>query len=240
MPNRIAIIDQARGIAVIGMVIFNYAFALTFLGKANFPVYDGAFWWLARIVAFTFIFISGISISISYDRIRDKYSPRKILEKYFYRGARIFGIGLAISAITWLYNPAFAIWFGILHLIGLSVLLSIPILKWQKKWILVVGSICVLIGIFIRNIQIGTTLFFWLGFWPRNWSTFDYFPLFPWFGFFLIGMVFGKAFFDADKRKGGKISNPILKLSAFLGRHSLAIYLFHQPILLLAIKISGI
>jgi uncharacterized membrane protein len=243
MAGRIALIDQARGIAVIGMVIFNYAFALTYLGKANFPVYDGVFWWFARIIAFAFIFIAGLSVWLSYQKNIKQIGWSKTKYKLLKRGVWIFFLGMLITIATWFYEPKATIWFGILHLIGIGTIISVPIIRANKKiQIALLAPLLILGGFLIFGVNVDFPYLLWLGLWPNGRYTFDYFPILPWFGFFLLGILFGKVKFANIPAKGYGdgyqlgFLNPV----AFLGRHSLAIYLLHQPILLLAIKISGI
>ena len=54
----------------------------------------------------------------------------------------------------------------------------------------------------------------------------DWRPLFPWAGALFVGIAAGKRFAQCAKDK--KIgTGPV----SFLGRHSLIIYLLHQPVL---------
>ena len=65
----------------------------------------------------------------------------------------------------------------------------------------------------------------------------DYFSLFPWFflflsGYFLYRIVFEKGI--ANQLKECKTGNTFFD---FLGRHSLILYLLHQPFLYLLLKL---
>lgn len=232
MKTRFWEIDFVRGIAVVLMVVFNYAFALDYL-----HIYTATngwlFWWLfPRLAAGTFILVAGVSAVVSYQR-------NKSVKRRVRRGAMIFGWGLLITLVTFIFVPQETVWFGILHLIGLSVMLS-PLLIKLEKYNLPVGLAIALIGFYIGNITIGSPLLLWLGFVPYNFATLDYFPVLPWLGVFLVGMYFGMRFYTKGKRtfnikepRGAGIIN-------FIGRHSLFIYLIHQILLLFVLYSFGL
>jgi uncharacterized membrane protein len=72
-----------------------------------------------------------------------------------------------------------------------------------------------------------------LGFMPPYFYTSDYFPLFPNLGFFLLGAVLGRTVYGKKESLLPTVNsrNPVLRFLQFLGRHSLEIYLLHQPLL---------
>ncbi|MDI6721529.1 MAG: heparan-alpha-glucosaminide N-acetyltransferase domain-containing protein, partial [Candidatus Aenigmarchaeota archaeon] len=131
---------------------------------------------------------------------------------------------------TWLFFPAYTVLFGILHLIGISIILSVSFLK-KKKLILPTFLSIVIIGFYLESYNLNFSLFFWLM--PQNFQTFDYFPVLPWFGAVLLGAFVGSKLYEDGKRKYKIVDSPrIAKPINFLGRHSLLIYLLHQPLLL--------
>jgi uncharacterized membrane protein len=83
----------------------------------------------------------------------------------------------------------------------------------------------------------------WLGLTPDNVCAVDFFPIFPWFGVVLIGIFVGNSLYPGATRKFNlcDISNSfIIRLFCFLGRHSLLIYLIHQPLLITLLYLLGI
>ncbi|MBI4168259.1 MAG: DUF1624 domain-containing protein [Candidatus Aenigmarchaeota archaeon] len=225
-------IDFFRGLAIVLMVLFNYAFTLDY-----FHIYAAAegwlFWWLfPRIVAGMFIFIAGVALTISYSRRKNKQHHTK-------RGLKVFGWGLIITAVTWAFAPAVTVWFGVLHFIGLSIILSLLFVKLKPGRILVVASIFLIVGIYLNSLAFDFPWLLWLGLTPSSFSTLDYFPLFPWFGIFAIGMALGKKLYRNGKRRF-KIRKELFAPLNFLGRHSLFIYLLHQPVLLGALYVLGL
>lgn len=241
MPKRYWEIDSGRGLAVIGMVAFNWMFALTYLGKAYFEVGSGPLWLLARAVAFAFVFLAGLSLRISYNRSKRLLQPSELNKKYAIRGLGIFLLGMLLTLATWLFYPNATIWFGVLHLIGFSIILSIPFLKIKgKSFLALVAFAVVLAGLILANYGFYFPHLLPFGFWPSGWYSFDYFPLMPWYGFFLFGIIAGNMHFPGRKPSNyaGPFSPAVIALS-FLGRHSLTIYLLHQPVLLLALALMG-
>jgi uncharacterized membrane protein len=229
-------IDFLRGIAIVNMIIFNYSFALTYLRICNLNL---GFTY-AALIASTFIFLSGICLTISYNRIKNR-RPREVFKKFFFRGLKIFSYGILITIVTYLTFPEAFVIFGILHFIGLSIILGQFFLRF-KKLNLLLGLMIIITGFHLKNLRFDFPWLLWLGFTPRNFYTFDYFPLLPWFGITLLGIFFGNVFYRDGKRrfKLRDISNfSVVKLLVILGRNSLFIYLIHQPLLIIILLILG-
>lgn len=225
-------IDFFRGIAVVLMVLFNYSFALDFFGI--YRITEGwLFWWLfPRLVGGAFIFLAGLSVAISYSRNRKWQKRAK-------RGARIFGWGVLITMITLLALPAGAVWFGVLHLIGLSIILS-PLFVRYRKLSLALGAVLIIAGFYLENFTFGFPWLLWLGLAPHAFYTLDYFPLLPWFGIFLAGMHAGSALYANGKGRIKRRTPDIFRPLCVLGRNSLIIYLLHQPLLIAALYLLGL
>jgi len=221
--DRIFEIDFARGSAIVLMVVSNLITDLQYF--YNYTTYE-TFWRVfATIGASIFLLIVGISMNLSYSK-NAKFS------KFLKRGAFIFALGLLITFVTWIFVPIDYIVFGVLHLIGLSIIIGYPFLKLNKKFSLVAGLTFILLGLWIANTVVRTNYLLWLGLTTSSFSSLDYFPIFPWFGVVLIGLFLGKWLYPDGK---SKFKLPEIKLSkpvSWLGRHSLIIYLIHQPIIL--------
>ena len=97
-------------------------------------------------------------------------------------------------------------------------------------------------GLYLSLFTFNFNEFLWLGFVPQNLQTLDYFPLLPWLGVMSLGIFMGGLFYQNYNRSFNipDISQfSIVKLFNFLGKHSLLIYIIHQPILLLFLYLSG-
>jgi uncharacterized membrane protein len=231
-------IDFFRGIAIILMIIFNWSFALLYL---RIYVFNGGslFWYVfPRFIGGMFIFLVGLSLTLMYNQIENKKDVHK---KFFSRGLKIFGYGVLITIVTYLTFPEAFIVFGILHFIGISIILGQFFLKFRKLNLFLGLSIFAL-GTYLQNFTFDFSWFAWLGFIPRNFYTFDYWPVLPWFGITLLGIFSGNTLYKNGKRsfKIKDLSNLIVvKILDFLGRNSLTIYLIHQPLLIMLLLALG-
>lgn len=237
-------IDSLRGIAIIMMVAFHLIFDLYYFGIYNFNVHSGFLWWFARITAFIFIFLVGVSLSLSYSRttfLNNYKNQKELFFKYLKRGLKIFGYGLIITAVTWIFIGNGFIIFGILHLIGIAIILEYPFLK-HKYINLILGIIFIAAGIYLMGFRFDFYGLLWLGFTPYSFYTLDYFPLLPWLGVVSLGIFFGNTIYENYARhfKLPDFSKYFpIKVLGFLGRYSLLIYLIHQPVILFVLYILG-
>ncbi len=229
-------IDFLRGVAMVMMVIFHSLYFLNYFTGYNFSLTLG-FWHIFQtIIATIFLFLVGVSLTINYSRAERIYSTKRLFLKYLKRGLIIFSLGLFITLMTRIFLGENFVRFGILHLIGVSIVLAYPFLKKLHFWNLWIGIVFVALGIYLKSITFDFSWLFWLLFIKTHYyHTVDYFPLLPWFGIVLIGLFFGRVFYPNYIRRFtlADISNfPIIKSFCFLGRHSLVIYFLHQPILI--------
>ena len=222
-------IDLARGIAVLLMIAYHFAFDI-FFPSPNIYLF-------AIPIASLFILISGICLHLSYSRRRSFY-------RFLRRGIKLIILASMITLLSFLFLKKGFIVFGILHFFGLTSFLIYPFLKYfENKLVhLLLGISIILVGIWIWNLEFEFSYLLWLGFIPKNFFSFDYFPLFPWFGVLLLGVFLGKAFYPNGERSF-KINLPsleIIKVLSFLGKHSLVIYFIHQPIIILILNLIGL
>jgi len=230
VQRRLWQVDAARGFAVLLMIFFNYLFALNFLGIYRF---EGGwlFWQLfPRAIGSAFIFIAGVSLVLSQRKWKRNFRRRN-----FSRGLKIFALGVLITLATLLAVPQQAIIFGILHALGLSIILSVFLTK--SRWLFPLAVLVLALGFALQFVRFDFYWLQWLGLIPADISTFDYWPLVPWSGFMFLGIWFGQRLFQ---RRVKKVAIPTMaEPICFLGRHSLHIYLLHQPALLLLLQLLG-
>ncbi len=225
-------VDSLRGVAIVMMIAFHLLFDLDYFRGPGFDLYSG-FWFLfGRATVLIFLLLTGVSLTLSYSRALKGGVVKP--SRYLKRGLRIFLYGLAITLITWLLLPKGVIVFGVLHLIGISIILAYPFLKFRIPNLLL-GIVLIILGLFLQTLVFDFPWLLWLGLKPPAFYSFDYLPLLPWFGVVLIGIFLGN-FLYPNYRRGFGIRDlsgfiPFRALS-FLGRHSLIIYLLHQPVLL--------
>ena len=237
--NRFWEVDLLRGIAVIAMILFHFLYDLNYFEIYKLSLYSGYFFIYAYSFASLFILLVGISLSLSYSRSGEKLTKKELQLKYLKRGLKIFGLGLLITVVSRLYlNEGFVV-FGVLHCIGISIILSYPFLRFRYQN-LIIGVVLIVAGIILKNLTFDFYWLVWLGFIPSQFYTVDYFPLLPWFGVVLIGIFLGNTLYPSHKRKfklKDFYKSKVIRPFCFLGRHSLIIYFIHQPILLTIIYI---
>lgn len=236
MKKRLHFLDSLRGFLLVNMIAYHGLWNLVFLFGVHAPWYTGTpgYIW-QQGVCWVFFLLSGFCWNFGRSHLK--------------RGLTVFGGGAIVSAVTCLVMPESQILFGVLTCLGSCMILLTPLEKWLTK-IPAVAGFALSFGIFalLRNIPIGSLGFenlvicplpaklyrnlftAYLGFPPRSFFSTDYFPLIPWFflyvaGYFLFHLLEEKGL---NERLFAKGKIPVLN---WLGRHSLTVYLLHQPIL---------
>ena len=230
-------IDILRGISVISMIFLHFLFDLNFFKIYTINVNSFPLILFTQPTRIIFVGLVGVSLAISYSRVKQNLTKRQIQKKFFIRGLKIFGFGLLITIVTWFYLPERFVKFGILHCIGLSIIFAIPFLRLKTKNLLF-GAVLIPIGILLRTMLFGFNWLFWLGFIPKYFRSVDYFPILPWFGVVLIGIFIGNTLYPGHRRTFGIRDLScfrLIRFLCFLGKHSLVIYLLHQPVLILVL-----
>jgi len=227
-------VDFLRGIAIIMMVIYHVLFDVTFLHLYYINLSSIPVLLFLYPIGTMFLLLVGVSLTLSYSRVKETLTPRQRQKKFILRGLWIFGGGMLVTLGTWLYLKEGYVVFGVLHCIGVSIILAYPLIRY-RVYPLVLGIICVIVGIFLQLVVVvDFPWLLWLGLIPNNFYTVDYFPLLPWFGVILIGIFIGNSLYQNNKRRF-KIKDLshfiVVRGVCFLGRHSLLIYLIHQPII---------
>lgn len=227
-------IDFLRGIAIVMMVASNFVTDLVYFGAYQQSAF---WWWFARATASLFILLAGVSLYL----MSAKYAKQELRARTLRRGARIFGYGLLITLVTLVLLRQGFIVFGVLHFIGVATLLAYPLVK-HRYIPLVLGVLALLLGVYLQQLSFDFYWLLWLGFVPQGFYSLDYFPLLPWFGVMLLGVFLGNVLYHKRKRRFAitEISNAPVLFLGFLGRHSLLIYLLHQPIILALLYAAGI
>jgi len=219
MPNssfRIWEIDFFRGLAILLMVVFHVVFDLVAFWGYSLNYMDGFWYYEGKLSAIMFMTISGVSSALSVH--------------YFRRGLVVFACGLLITLVTYFYDPQTYIRFGILHLLGSCMLLFPFIKNITSGWVLIAGTAAVALGQWAAQLTVSSSLLLPFGVTPADFTSLDYYPLLPWSGFFLYGAALGKFLY---KERRSLLPQPSwLQPLTTLGRHSLAVYLIHQPMLL--------
>jgi uncharacterized membrane protein len=155
--------------------------------------------------------------------------------KFFKRGLFIYSLGILITAATYLIIGRGFIVFGILHLTGLSIIIS-PLFFCLKKYLVLISMAIIALGTLVQNIS-GPYFLLFLGIHPADFISVDYEPLLPWFGFFLLGMYAGTILYPDGKRIFEIKERFNLNFLTVPGRNTLLIYLIHQPVIILILSL---
>ncbi len=223
MGGRIPEVDVFRGTAILMMAVFHFAWDLNFLGVAGIELYSGAWGVFQKLTAGLFIFIVGVSLTLS----RSMHKRRT--GHFAGRGLRIFGYGMIITLASLLFMPEAFVFFGILHFIGVAIIIASPLVR--RSWLnLLLGIAAITAGILLENVRLGFPWLLWV--WNNHPAhTLDLYPLLPWVGVVLIGIFIGNILYPAGKRRfRADISVKTLRPVRFLGRHALLMYFAHLPV----------
>ena len=234
--------DAARGVAIAMMVVYHLMYDLDYFG--GYPIESTSGFWarFADTTASAFLFLVGVSLAISYARASAGHPGRSLFGNYLLRGIRIFAYGMALTVVFLVFGMG-VVAFGILHLIGVSIILAYPLLRYRFAN-LFLGLSLLAAGVYMR-IEGFSSQSPWLlpfGVVPENLVMPDYRPLLPWFGVVLLGVFAGNVVYGGGRRpalfagKAPAVARPLLPL----GRNSLLVYLIHQPILIALLAAFGV
>ena len=234
MKKRIWELDVFRGICILGMVLVHFIYDLVELYGIIDWIYPAVFSFVKDWGGVLFLLLSGVCATLGSRSVR--------------RGLIVFACGLVCTAVTaGMYLLGFAgkyiiIWFGVLHCLGLCMILWAPLNKLPTWALAVLGAVIIAAGFWTNGIRVECTWLFPLGLTYRGFSSSDYFPLLPNLGFFLLGSVIGRTLYRKKETLLPQINaeSPVLKFLGFCGRQSLFIYLLHQPVLSLLCQVIAL
>lgn len=228
-PARFAIVDIARGVALLAMFVFHFAYDLAHfrLIDTDIPFEPG--WRLfARMIAGSFLTLVGISLVLATRRGLDRRS-------YARRLAMVAGAAALVTIGTRIAMPENFIFFGILHHIALASVLALPFLRLPVAALAACAAIVFALPSFVAADWLDAPWLTWLGFSRAPLYTADFVPVFPWFGCVLTGMALAKLALprlSETRLARWRPSWLPTRIVAWGGRHSLLVYLVHQPVLI--------
>jgi uncharacterized membrane protein len=225
--SRIWEIDFLRGLSILLVIGYHLLFDLgEFAGVGKFLGFTTDLgtvaWTIAQhFFAGLFVVLSGTSSTLTRSNLR--------------RGLRLLGISFAVTAVTYVFDPSSAVWFGILQCLAVSMLLYGGVFARAGAaacgaWGAAVLGLGVVLPAVKRALAVRFDWLLPLGLHSPSFSSFDYFPLIPWFGVFLLGAALGKTVY-AGRRSLLPWRLPRTFVNA-AGRYSLWIYLAHQPLIM--------
>jgi uncharacterized membrane protein len=228
-------LDAARGLALVAMFVFHLCWDLAYFrltpdGFTDSPLFHG----FGHAIAASFVLIAGTGLTLAARRGLDLHSA-------VMRIGLIALAALAVSAVTYLIFPDAFIWFGILHLIGLASLLCLPLIAAPASLVLALALIALILPLLMSEPALDAPVLQWLGLGTHPPITNDWRPLLPWIGVMMLGLLAGRRIAshglplcDAWAPRG------ILgRALVWGGRHTLSLYLAHQPVLFALVFIGA-
>lgn len=221
-------LDVARGLAVAAMIVFHLIWDLGHFGYIAPTIpWSAPIRIFGHAIAFSFLLIAGVSLSLAHrDHMR--------WPAFWRRLALVFGAAALVSAGTYIVFPTAYVFFGILHCIGAASLIAAPFLFAPWGATLIAGALILAAPEFVSSPTFNADWLQWLGLGTREPLTNDWRPILPWAGALLIGAGAGRAMLSRSKEDESRAmcsGSSVGEGLTFLGRHSLPIYLAHQPLL---------
>ncbi len=244
-------LDGLRGLTLISMILYHAMWDMIFIFGQSHPWYtqiQGYIW--QQSICWCFILLSGFVWSLG--------------KHHFSRGAAVFIAGLIVTIVTVVFMPDDVVYFGVLTLIGSCMILMTvldPLFRHLPALESMIASF--LLFIVTRHAQYGYIGFTglkiapqagpitrtlpaslyknwfttWVGFPVKDFYSTDYFPLLPWFFLFLTGYFLYHMIHKKHNRLLNSLTRGWLPPLEWLGRHSLGIYLLHQPVIYLVLTL---
>lgn len=221
--ERIWELDAFRGLCILCVILIHTVFDLQYFVGLNFRLHP-VLQFIMDYGGVLFVILSGICVTLGSRSIR--------------RGTIVFCCGMLITGVTeamiafGMADSSVRIQFGVLHLLGVCMLLHPLLKRLPLTASAIVGAAIVILGYWFQTITVPQPYLFPLGLCAPGFAAGDYFPLFPHLGWFMLGTVLGRTVY---KNRTSLLPDvpanawPIRFLSA-CGRHSLWIYLAHQPV----------
>lgn len=226
--QRLILIDTLRGLAIALMFIYHFSFDLNYFGYVKIKFSHDPLWLNFRVLIVSlFLSVMGYSLYLA-------HHARWRVRAWLKRVGLLTLAALVVSLSSYLMYPHSFIFFGILHFIALASLLGLLFVRLGYLN-LVIGGALLWVSTHYSHAFFNQPAWQWFGLMTHKPVTQDYVPLLPWFGVVLLGL--GLAHWtqnnqNLSQRLYWQSDHPAIKSLTFAGRHSLLIYLVHQPVFL--------
>lgn len=229
MTPRLDLLDVARGLALLTMAVYHLSWDLAWFRLVDWPVSSGPGWRLfAALIAGSFLFLVGVGLVLAHRR---KIQWRKAT----IRLARIALAAAAISLATHLALGDQYVRFGILHAIAASSLIALPFVRLPVPVTLGAALLTAALPRLLPGVLGDSPWLLWTGLTLSPPAAVDYVPLLPWLAPVLLGVAATRLALARpsliDSLGRWQTHARWSRLAAFAGRHSLIVYLLHQPAL---------
>jgi len=221
---RLPALDVLRGLTLVAMVIFHFGWDLSFLGLGALGLADSPAWSaFGHAIAATFLTLVGVSLVLAHRGGVDSL-------KFLRRLGVVIAAALVVTIGTYIAMPDQFIYFGILHAIALGSVLALPFLRAPIVALIAAAGLVLALPVMLKGAVFTSRWLVWIGLGLEAPPSTDFVPVFPWFGFILLGMALARVF-DLSRLGTFGVQTAPGRTLALAGRHSLLVYLLHQPIL---------
>lgn len=226
--GRVAWVDIARGVAILAVVGYHLTWDLGDLGFIDTRIAQTT--WgagIARTIAGSFLFLVGVSLVLAHGRgIRHG--------AFWRRQAQLIALAVVVSVATWIAFPHAWVSFGILHCIVVAGLLALGTVR-APRWVPAAAALACVAAYRWIDLPGRSRWLAWTGLTDQVPETVDHAPVLPllaltFLGVFVAGVATDRGWWARLPQQAGERA-PGRQL-AFLGRHTLAIYMLHQLVLL--------
>jgi uncharacterized membrane protein len=225
--GRLVWLDLARTAAIAGMVVFHFARDLEMFGlAAPGMTMQGGWPVFARAVAGSFLALSGASLWFA-------AAGGLSLHRFRRRFAQIAGAAALVSVATRIALPDAWVMFGILHMMAAASLIGPLFLRLPAVAAFAAAVLALVLSDTVFLPAFDTPLLVWTGLGTTVPRSIDYVPVIPWIAPYLAGFGLARLVWPAGP--GAAAAGPAGRFWRGLGlpgRHSLAVYLVHQPVLI--------
>ncbi len=223
--RRIAGIDAMRGTAIGLMIVYHFCFDLSWFRVFSADFNHDPFWLGFRaLIVGMFLLLVGVSLVLA-DRAGTSRAH------FWRRIALVATCAILVSVASYVTFPKTFITFGILHCIVVASILAWPLVR--RPWIaLVLGVAIVVAGNVVHLALFDAPWLNWVGLMTHKPDTEDYVPLFPWLGVVMIGIAAGRWLVAQQLHPVEPLSRIAPAWLTWLGRHSLIVYMAHQPVMI--------
>ncbi len=221
-PSRLDAVDVARGLALVAMAAYHFTWDLAYFGAiAPETPFTPPMRIASHVIGSAFLGLAGVSLALAHG---GGFRP----SHYAKRQLRIGAAAALVTAASYAVAPQTPIGFGILHCIFVASLLAAPLVA-RPALALAAGLAIVVLPFVVSTPAFNPPWLVWLGLGTQEPATLDWRPLAPWGGVLILGLALARL---APPLPVWRATAAPMRALALAGRHSLAIYLIHQPVLL--------
>jgi len=227
-------LDALRGLAVVWMALFHFAFDLNQFKWITQDFYRDPFWLHQRtLIVSLFLLCAGLGQALALHQ--DQPWPR-----FWRRWAQVAGCALLVSLGSALMFPRSFISFGVLHGMAVMLLLLRGLGPKLPLWACAaLGLAAVLLPQLVQHPIFDTRWSNWLGLVTHKPVTEDFVPVLPWLGVMLWGYGLGRWLLAHRPAVLSGDLPAVLAPLATLGRWSLSFYMLHQPVLIALLTLTA-